>query len=350
MNRRSFLVAGAGLTLSTLAVRADDPAPRTNIGLLQYSYGIRAKAEKERGLTDPVRFAEFARERGASAIQLSLGIKTEADCLTIRRACDRLSVRLEGIVSPPKEDQADQERFANELQTARQCGATVVRTVMLGGRRYEVFSEPAEFPAFAERSEKSLQRAEPIARDHKMTLAVENHKDFRVDEMVDLLKRFSSEWIGVCLDTGNNLALLDDPMKVVEALAPWTRSVHLKDIGVEESPDGFLMSEVPLGQGTFDLPRMVSVIRKANPQVRFQLEMITRDPLSIPCLTEKYWQTMKKVPATDLARTLAAVRKSRRDTPLPRITQLSVEKQVLIEDQHVQESFAFAAKQQLIPT
>ena len=36
--------------------------------------------------------------------------------------------------------------------------------------------------------------------------------------------------------------------------------------------------------------------------------MITRDPLPIPCLTEKYWAAMGDVPGRDLARTLRMVR------------------------------------------
>lgn len=350
MNRRDFLLTSlAGMaSFWVTPVQAEDARQRANMGLLLYSYGIHGKAEKDRGFSDPLRFLEFARERGASAVQLPLGIRSEAESVGIRQACDRLQMHVEGIVSPPKEDSADLDRFAKELETARHCGASVVRVVMLGGRRYEVFSEAAEFPAFFARAEKSLQRAEPIAGDHKVTLAVENHKDFRVDEMADFLKRFSSEWIGVCLDTGNNLALLDDPMSVVQTLAPLTRSVHLKDIGVEETSDGFLMSEVPLGQGIFDLARMISLIRKANPQARFHLEMITRDPLSIPCLTEKYWQTMNRVPGTDLAHTLATVRKSVRATPLPRITGLSADRQLVMEDQHVLDSFAFAVKHGLL--
>ena len=70
------------------------------------------------------------------------------------------------------------------------------------------------------------------------------------------------------------------------------------------------MSEVPLGQGTLDLPRIVELCQKHNPQIVFNLEMITRDPLKIPCLTDEYWATFPGVPGSDLARTLRMVKKS----------------------------------------
>ena len=349
MNRRDFLLASGLGAFSSQFAWSDDPLPRPNMGLLLYSYGLRSKAEKDQGFSDPIHFLEFAVGRGANAVQLPLGIRELDECTRIRHACDRLQMVIEGIVSPPREGPAELDRFTREIQTARDCGASLVRTVMLGGRRYEVFEKPDQFPEFAARSEKSLLSAEPIARRHRVALAVENHKDFRVDELVDLLKRASSEWIGVCLDTGNNLALLEDPLSVIEALAPLTRSVHLKDIGIQNSSDGFLMSEVPLGEGVFDLALMVATVRKANPQARFHLEMITRDPLSIPCLTEKYWRTMPRVPGSDLARTLLAVRNRARPTPLPRITNLAADKQLLLEEQHVRRSFAFAATQKLVP-
>jgi sugar phosphate isomerase/epimerase len=62
-------------------------------------------------------------------------------------------------------------------------------------------------------------------------LAIENHKDWTADEMAALMKEKASRWLGVCLDTGNNIALLDDPMATVEALAPYAISTHIKDMG-----------------------------------------------------------------------------------------------------------------------
>ena len=78
----------------------------------------------------------------------------------------------------------------------------MVRTVLLGGRRYEVFEKEQEFADFAKRAEETLRVAEQIAAAQKVVLAVENHKDFRTDEQVSLLKKFGSDWLGVCLDTG----------------------------------------------------------------------------------------------------------------------------------------------------
>jgi sugar phosphate isomerase/epimerase len=346
VTRRHFLAGAAGGLASGLALGGDPPA--TGLGLLLYSFGIRARAEKDRGFSDPARFLAFARERGASAIQTSLGTRSEAEATAIRKAADAAAMYIEGIVSSPADDKAGLERFTAELATAKACGATVIRTVMLGGRRYETFDKASDYAAFAKRAAETLKRAEPVARKHGVKVAVENHKDFRTDELIDLLRGVSSEYVGVCVDTGNNVALLEEPAATTAALAPFVLTVHLKDMGVEEASDGFRLSEVPLGQGILDLKGIVAVLRKANPRVRFQLEMITRDPLSIRCLTEKYWATLGRVPGQDLARTLALVRKSARKTPLPRVSGLSPKEQVEAEERNVRESFAFVATSGLL--
>lgn len=348
MNRRDFMLTGISGAAAFAVATGAEPAPKVNLGLLLYSYAIRSKIDKDRGFTEPLRFLEFAHQRGASAVQLPLGIRTQDEAIEIRRACDRLGMQVECILSIPRETPIDLERFSSELATAHNCGATIARIVMSSGRRYEVFNKPSDFPAFLRAAEETLKRADRVAAERKVVLAVENHKDFRTDEMIDFLKRTSSEWIGVCIDTGNNLALLEDPHMTVEALAPFARSVHLKDIAVEEATDGFRMSEVPLGRGDFDLQRMVAAVRKASPKANFHLEMITRDPLSIPCLTEKYWATLERVPGTDLAKALARVRAFARKEPLPRITPLAAEDQITAEDRNVQESFAFARRVELI--
>ena len=48
------------------------------------------------------------------------------------------------------------------------------------------------------------------------------------------MKRLSSEWIGMCVDTGNSFALCEDPMEVVRAYAPFAFSVHVRDQAVQD--------------------------------------------------------------------------------------------------------------------
>jgi hypothetical protein len=156
------------------------------------------------------------------------------------------------------------------------------------------------------------------------------------------MKSHPSEYLGVCLDFGNNIALLDDPINVTEMLAPFTIATHVKDMGVEWFNDGFLLSEMVLGQGFLDLPRMISLIRQSRPTTRFSLEMITRDPLQVPCLTDKYWVAFPDRNGVFLARTMQLVQRYKSTTPLPRISGLSPEAQLQAEQENVRASMQYA--------
>jgi sugar phosphate isomerase/epimerase len=155
------------------------------------------------------------------------------------------------------------------------------------------------------------------------------------------LHQLKSEWIGVTLDFGNSIALLEDPMEVIKKLVPFIFSTHVKDMGVEEYPDGFLLSEVPLGKGFLDLPKIIQMCRQHNPAVNFNLEMITRDPLEIPCLRNDYWAALNGVPGSELARTLRMVKQNPYKSPLPRVSHLSAEERLAAEEGNILECFTY---------
>ncbi len=349
MYRRDWLrliagsCAAASMPWSAKAWPAEPPG-RTGVGLVTYCCGLRQKAEKRkdpnRDLLDPLTFLEHCRRLGAGGIQVPLGGWDAEYAGRLRRRADQYGMYIEGITSPPR-DPADLARFDTEIRAAAIVGAAAVRTAILPGRRYEFFKSPEQFHQFDRQARRSVELAAPVVERHRVRLAIENHKDHRVDERVDLLKRVSSPWVGACVDLGNSLALLEDPMEVVEAYAPWAVSVHLKDQAVREYEEGFLLADMPLGQGFLDLKRMVDVLRKAKPGIRFTLELITRDPLKVPCLTEKYWTTFAAMPARDLARTLRLVRQHPAKT-LPQVGNRSLDEQVAQEDRNLAESLQFA--------
>jgi sugar phosphate isomerase/epimerase len=319
--------------LSALDGRAGEPE-RSSLGIVSYSYSLRR-------FTDPLAFLDYCHTLGAGGVQIAIGVRTQDYANAFRRQLESNRMSLEGSIRLPK-DRPDVERFESEVRTAKECGATVLRTAMLNGRRYEVFQSAEDFRRHAERSWQSLVLAKPVIERHGVRLAIENHKDWRTDELVDILRRAGSPHIGVCVDTGNSIALLEDPMEVVEAYAPWALSTHLKDMGVEEYADGFLLAEVPLGTGFLDLPKIIEILRRARPEIHFNLEMITRDPLKIPCLTKKYWATFASLSGQYLAEALRLVRMHATKKPLPRVSGLSREERLQKENENVRRSLSYA--------
>jgi sugar phosphate isomerase/epimerase len=306
------------------------------MGVVIHSYAIRR-------FDGPLSFLEHCRALGAGGAQTRLGVRDEKYAAKVRELLKKHGLFLEGSIALPR-DKADVKRFTAEVETAKRCEATVCRTVLMNGRRYEVFKSAGEFRKFLERSRQALALARPVVEKHKVRLAVENHKDLQAAELLEVIRKLDSPFVGVCIDTGNNIALLETPQKTVELLAPYAFTTHVKDMGVEEYTDGFRLAEVPLGTGFLDLTALVAVLRKARPEIRLNLEMITRDPLEIPCLKQGYWATLQDVPGHRLAEVLALVRAKAGRKPLPRVSKLSREERLKREEDNVRGSLRYATE------
>jgi 3-oxoisoapionate decarboxylase len=344
--RRELLqgaAAAAALGYLSTAEGAQANGARPGMGVVLYSFSIRRGEDPAARLADPAAFLEHCRALGAGGIQTPLGTRTEKEAGRLRAQAEKARMYVEGIVRLPR-DRADVARFTAEVRTARQCGAAVVRTTLTDGRRYEAHDSLDSFRKAVERGRQSLLLARPVVEKERVSLAVENHKDLRSDELAGLIRGVRSARVGVCVDTGNSIALLESPLETVTALAPLALTSHIKDMGVEEYREGFRLAEVPLGAGFLDLPRLVGILRKARPDLRLNLEMITRDPLSVPCLTRRYWSTLGDVSGRHLAETLTLVRQHAPKQPLPGVSQLARGARLKREEENVRRSLELARK------
>lgn len=343
VTRRDALAAIVATT-TTLALAADETPGRNRLGLVTYNCAIRRKWMQRRepsvDLFEPLTFLQHCHHIGAGGMQASLGVLEAPRVEALRDFADQHQLFIDGIVQPPK-DTTDLARFEAEIRTAAEVGVQAVRTVVMPGRRYEQFKSLAEVREAEAIAVRMLELAAPIVTKHRVRLAVENHKDQRIDERLALYKRLSCEFIGATVDTGNSFALLDDPYGAIEALAPFAFTVHLKDQALREYADGFLLGDIPLGQGSFDLQRMVAILKRAQPKIRMALELITRDALQVPCLTDRFWATMPQVAGADLARTLRFIRAHETKT-VQQVSTLSLDEQVELEDANVAVSLKFA--------
>jgi sugar phosphate isomerase/epimerase len=298
-------------------------APRSKLGIATTSYMGVWRPQ------DTLEFLEHCHALGAAGIQAPI----HGDPVQIRRRAEEFGMYVEAWAAMPQH--GDTSAFEQSLKAAQEAGAIAVRSACLGSRRYETFKSLEQWREFVKASNESIAAALPVLDRYKIPLGLENHKDWTADEMTALLEKHSNEYFGVCLDFGNNISLLDDPMYVVEKLAPYTTSTHLKDMAVAPNADGFLLSEVVLGHGFLDLQRMISLVRQSRPKTRFSLEMITRDPLKVPCLDDSYWITFPDRNGLYLARTLRLVQQQRSREPLPQVSPLGHEEQLHTEEENV---------------
>src|SRR5271155_58254 len=106
-------------------------------------------------------------------------------------------------------------------------------------------------------------------------LALENHIDLTVDEMLDVVTTLDSPWLRVCLDIGNNMRFHEDPLEVAEKLAPFARATHIKDVwGRPDAPKDFASwPSVPLGKGLVNISKVVGILKKVEYQGLLAIEL-----------------------------------------------------------------------------
>lgn len=339
MTRREVL----GLLGVTTQLRGAPDAALRNIGGAPAGFPVRTRAARAAGGTFD--FVEHCHSLGLGVVETRLpGQGTPAD---LRRKVESYGMRVILDVGYPRTE-ADVPKFDADVKAAKECGAISLRAA-LTGRRYEDFSSFEAFQKSFAANQRSIEWAEPVLRKHKLRMGLENHKGWRSVEQAVWLKRVSSEWVGVHFDFGNNIALCELPMETLRNLLPFVFGCHLKDMAVQPYEDGFLLSEVPLGEGLLDLKGMVAQLRAKDRSMPLSLEMITRDPLKIPIFTDGYWVTFddpsSPISGHDMARLFNLVRKNPPKKALPSTAGLSAEAQLKLEDECIAKSIEWARTQ-----
>jgi sugar phosphate isomerase/epimerase len=313
---------------------------RSSLGLAYTSYAVRMLQGRDimqatAAALPATTFVELCAGAGAGGCQIDLSQITARDDGSLGRLREQLDAHgLFVELSAPPTAFLSRAACDDLIVVARALGATHVRTPLLMGRRYESFATPDDWRAFQNEWFSNLDRMAWFAGEAGLVLAVENHKDWTAAELDHLVGATDSVALGICVDFGNNVALLEDPLSVVEHLAPLAVTTHVKDIAVRATDEGLEMAEVPLGQGILPLARMVDILRQARPDIRFILEMITRDPLPVPFRTERYWTTRDPEARADAERVAADLLRSSVGSALPRTSGLSADAASRLEDDH----------------
>lgn len=143
------------------------------------------------------------------------------------------------------------------LATAQAVGATVMRIV---GSSLMFRDEP-HGPQI-ERISAILSESVKRAEDAGVRLAIENHIDFNADEILEILDRVDSDYLGVNFDSGNTLRVFEDPVEAAHKLAKRTFATHIKDIDPSTgSPqDWTSWPSAAAGSGIIDMAGVISAL------------------------------------------------------------------------------------------
>jgi sugar phosphate isomerase/epimerase len=164
---------------------------------------------------------------------------------------------------PPE---AARERVLGWLERAVALGSGILR-VTSSFYRAELGGIPGAIEAERRWVIAALAAMLPDARDADVTLALENHSDFTAAEYRSILEEVGDEGAAMFLDVINPVAALEDPVPVVEQLAPFAVAGHVKDYVLESifNEDGYhrrgfsVLYRYP-AEGVADLPAVWSAL------------------------------------------------------------------------------------------
>jgi sugar phosphate isomerase/epimerase len=139
------------------------------------------------------------------------------------------------------------------LEVASRLGSPFLRVLLDSGDDRPPVGECA----------RRLRAILPACARRGMTIAIENHDRLRVEELLEVMRLAGGKGVGVCLDTVNSFGCLEDPRRVIEALAPHVVNLHLKDFVVRriQGGMGFEIAGAPAGEGMLGAAGVVERLR-----------------------------------------------------------------------------------------
>lgn len=207
----------------------------------------------------------------------------------------------------PDQRAAKLDELRTHIRRAKGLGSPLVRS-LLAGMRSQLPPGPIE--QHIETAAGMLREVRSEVLDAGLKVAIEVHKDLQAWEFKMLLDEVGTDFVGIYLDTGNPVFVLEHPMTTVETLGPYALTLHLRDSVVYEHPRGVAAHWVPLGEGVVDFHQIMAKARELCPDVCVYAKPITGRPAEVlPYLEQDFWKAYPKARSADLARFLALAKK-----------------------------------------
>ena len=168
------------------------------------------------------------------------------------------------------------EKMMGSFEHAKNIGARVMRIV---GSSLIFRNEPHHEQI--DRLVNMFKQATKKAQDYDIKMAIENHIDFDSDEILEILERVDSPYLGVNFDTGNFIRVLDDPVKAAQKLAPHVFATHIKDVKLQTDvpvDTWHFFASCPVGQGLVDVRGVAQALSDVNYQGFLAVEIDSLHP------------------------------------------------------------------------
>ena len=317
VDRRRFLLSAAGAALYPSGLARAQAAATVELGSIDGSVGGNQFT--------PAQFLDYLSSIKLTWAMISLPPATlsdEAAIKQIRAHADRLGIRLQlafGSVCPSSRSFNGQlgtveEQVARALKASQIFGAKCMRCI-LGG-----VPERPEIEMHIDNMIKAVRPLRSRILDSGVKLAVENHGgDLQAREMKMLVEAVGTDVMGVCLDSGNPVWMLEDPHMTLEMLIPYAETSHVRDSAVWKVPEGIAVRWVNMGEGNVDIDGWIRKLIQAKPGLPIIFEnLVSGNPRIHAIYDPKFWDSWRRMPAWELSRFLAIAEKGTAKPATPR--------------------------------
>jgi len=255
---------------------------RLGIGSYTYTWGIGFPGQYPTHPLGPMDLLERARRLGVHVVQICDnlpldGLSPDELGTLSSRATDwgiEIELGIRGI---------GPDRLRASLWLAQRLKSRILRVVV----------DTADHHPSADEVVQSIKASAHDLERAGVYLAVENHDRFTTETLVGMMEEIGSPMVGICLDTANSLGALEGPRVVVEALAPWTINLHVKDFVVRRTnyTMGFVVEGRPAGQGQLDIPWILQTLRATGRDLSAIVELWTppEETLAATVAKEEAW-------------------------------------------------------------
>ena len=121
----------------------------------------------------------------------------------------------------------------------------------LGAPLLRFVIDDAGFEPDCERVVRTIKNILPELKARAITLGIENHDRFKVNELAGIMEAVGDNHVGICLDCVNSMGAGEGLEYVADILSSYTVNLHIKDFTVTRLPHqmGFTVEGCPAGKG-----------------------------------------------------------------------------------------------------
>jgi sugar phosphate isomerase/epimerase len=194
-----------------------------------------------------------------------------------------------------------EEQLGRMIKSAKIIGSPIVRCV-LGSANERSSKEPLE--GHIEDTIKVLRNIRSQAVDANIKIAIENHAgDMQARELKTLVEGAGTDFVGVCIDSGNPMWTLESPHLTLETLHPYVLTSHVRDTYVWMTETGAAVRWCRTGEGNIGIDSYIKKYIELCPGRALSAEVIVQaQPRMFAVREPSFWPPYKSTPAWEYQR------------------------------------------------